>query len=309
MAQNVTVAGASYSDVPSVLLPKTGGGTAKFTDVSDTTAIATDVLAGRYFYNSVGEKVLGTGNIGQGVSIVTTQDSHGGDILTITGQDIYPHSWLGDSPELIATFVLPDVALKNTSFATWTPSTTASDILATRTAGTFVTTDFDTTSEYLIVWESKCPIITDSSATQKALPLYAAAVQLQTIHKRPSNLQNISADNFNGNACTGLFVSNFLKYYGTTTGTITYSWAASSGIYFTVTAATFASSTAANTTVTVKSPKVSAKCSTTYMSTANAALIDQTNTVISQTGYVYKIVQPGAIRGAQERIVDIVNGV
>ena len=43
MAQNITLQGASYSDVPAVTLPKTGGGTASFTDVSDTTAAASDV--------------------------------------------------------------------------------------------------------------------------------------------------------------------------------------------------------------------------------------------------------------------------
>lgn len=32
MAQNITLLGASYSDVPAVTLPKTGGGTAKFID-------------------------------------------------------------------------------------------------------------------------------------------------------------------------------------------------------------------------------------------------------------------------------------
>lgn len=30
MAQNITIWGASYSDVPAVTLPKTGGGTATF---------------------------------------------------------------------------------------------------------------------------------------------------------------------------------------------------------------------------------------------------------------------------------------
>lgn len=32
MAQNITLMGASYSDVPAVDLPKTGGGTARFRD-------------------------------------------------------------------------------------------------------------------------------------------------------------------------------------------------------------------------------------------------------------------------------------
>ena len=59
MAQNVTVAGASYSDVPSVTLPKTGGGTAYFTDVTDTTATASDVAQGSYFYTSSGVRTGG----------------------------------------------------------------------------------------------------------------------------------------------------------------------------------------------------------------------------------------------------------
>lgn len=32
MAQNITLMGANYPDVPAVQLPKTGGGTAKFID-------------------------------------------------------------------------------------------------------------------------------------------------------------------------------------------------------------------------------------------------------------------------------------
>lgn len=35
MAQNITLLGASYSAVPAVTLPKTGGGTAKFIDEED----------------------------------------------------------------------------------------------------------------------------------------------------------------------------------------------------------------------------------------------------------------------------------
>lgn len=50
MAQNVMLAGASYSSVPAVSLPKTGGGTATFVDTSDATAGAGDVLNGKTAY-------------------------------------------------------------------------------------------------------------------------------------------------------------------------------------------------------------------------------------------------------------------
>lgn len=38
MAQNITLMGASYSDVPAVELPKTGGGTATFIDEDEVVA-------------------------------------------------------------------------------------------------------------------------------------------------------------------------------------------------------------------------------------------------------------------------------
>jgi len=60
MAQNITLLGASYSDVPAVTLPKTGGGVATFTDVTDTTAVASNVESGIYFYTSNGTLTLGT---------------------------------------------------------------------------------------------------------------------------------------------------------------------------------------------------------------------------------------------------------
>ena len=64
MAQNITLLGASYSNVPAVTLPKTGGGTASFTDVTDTTAAAEDVASGKYFYTSAGVRTQGTSSGG-----------------------------------------------------------------------------------------------------------------------------------------------------------------------------------------------------------------------------------------------------
>lgn len=60
MAQNITLLGASYSAVPGVKLPKTGGGTALFTDVTPTTATAADVVQGKVFFNSSGQQQAGS---------------------------------------------------------------------------------------------------------------------------------------------------------------------------------------------------------------------------------------------------------
>lgn len=67
MAQNITLMGANYEDVPSVTLPRTGGGTASFVDIGDTTASASDVLEGKVMYTASGIRTIGTGAIGGGV--------------------------------------------------------------------------------------------------------------------------------------------------------------------------------------------------------------------------------------------------
>ena len=71
MSQNITIMGASYSDVPAVTLPKTGGGTASFTDVTDTTATAADVASGMYFYTAAGVRTAGTSSGGGSVKTAT----------------------------------------------------------------------------------------------------------------------------------------------------------------------------------------------------------------------------------------------
>lgn len=90
MAQNVTIAGASYPDVPSVVLPKTGGGTAQFTDVSATTAVDSDVASGKVYFKADGTQSTGTATGGGGSAIVVTDttDVHGGTIREITAVDL-----------------------------------------------------------------------------------------------------------------------------------------------------------------------------------------------------------------------------
>lgn len=217
-------------------------------------------------------------------------------------------AWMGGGAELVTTFTLADVKLSATDFNTWTPSTTATDILATRTAGTFVATDAPNWN-YFIVWETKIPIVYASAGTNKAKPLFLASIIINAILHRPSSYDNILASNFNNTVNATAYTGNFLRYYGTTTNSMTYTWSASYGLYGAATAATFSSATADSPTVTCKTPKIQARCSTTYMSTANAGYIDKDKTIISQKGYVYKAKRAAFIQGCYDREIAFVNEV
>lgn len=59
MAQNISLYGADYPAVPGVLLPKTGGGEALFSDTSDATASSGQILSGYSAYTN-GVKVSGS---------------------------------------------------------------------------------------------------------------------------------------------------------------------------------------------------------------------------------------------------------
>lgn len=69
MKVDVKIAGASYNEVPSVLLPLTAGGKARFCEVSDTTAKASDVAQGKTFYDADGNYMEGTNTGGGDIAV------------------------------------------------------------------------------------------------------------------------------------------------------------------------------------------------------------------------------------------------
>lgn len=107
MSKNVTLWGSSFSNVPAITVPQTGGGTATFTDVTDTTASASDVATGKYFYTSAGVRTQGTNSggggssknvqIAQGVDRVatTTYTAVSGQSITVSKTGTYDVYWVG----------------------------------------------------------------------------------------------------------------------------------------------------------------------------------------------------------------------
>ena len=77
MAKDITWLKRSFTDVPAVALPKTGGGIALFTDVSNTTATASDVIAGKIFFASDGTEQTGAA---PNIFVIIITKNQSGDI-------------------------------------------------------------------------------------------------------------------------------------------------------------------------------------------------------------------------------------
>ena len=89
MAQNITIAGNQYPSVPSVLIPKTGGGgNAIFADPSVVTAVAADVASGKYFLDSSGVLTQGTASGGSSSWTKVTEKSYQINTTATTAQTI-----------------------------------------------------------------------------------------------------------------------------------------------------------------------------------------------------------------------------
>lgn len=98
MSQNITLLGASYTDVPSVQLPKTGGGLASFDDTTDADAVASDIAQGKTAYVN-GVKVVGTSQGGGSgtTRYITLYDNS----ATITDDPDVDYIWINNQPEPI----------------------------------------------------------------------------------------------------------------------------------------------------------------------------------------------------------------
>ena len=212
-------------------------------------------------------------------------------------------AWLGADATLVHEITPITVALKDTDFNTWSPSTTAATVVASQTLSTasqkYVATDLlaDDGYNYVHIWNMKMPIVYTGTPTQKALPVFSCGLLIQAIFNRYSSYANLHIGNLNNNVTAQTTLASFLRYYGTTTGTLTYTNSASYGFYYANVAPTFSSTTATSPTITLKTPTMSARCSTTYMSTANAGLVDKTNTKLTYTCKVYRVKKTFYLQG------------
>lgn len=256
MAQNITLLGASYQAVPAVLLPKTGGGTARFDDCTITTAEAADVTAGKIFVAADGTITEGTGSGGGGGGLVH-----------------------------VTTFPTIEIPFADTAFNGWTPSTTAKAILATQTVGTFTATDI-ADYDYFVRQRIYAHLVyIDGTSTAKGMFAFSCGENWNAQTRRSSTATTLNAGNINQNVNEAVSTTYLNKYYNSAWTAI---YSSAYGIYPANTAQTLSSTSAASPTVTVKTAVINAKCNATYFSTTMAGKVDQDASTIKFAIDVYR---------------------
>ena len=249
MAQNITLMGASFSDVPAVILPKTGGGDAKFVDIEDW-------------------------------------------------------SFMGSEVEPLGVFYDAEIPLSETTFPSWSASTTAKAILATENVHSFAA---DTANyEYFLHWTCAFHAAYNEGATLKAQVIGECMDAWQQIIRRPNSVANITSKSFNSNACVTVMSAPLLVYYNTG-GSKTYTYSVSDGIYPALQAATFSNATTLTPTVTVKRPTINARCNSTYFATARKTDIDVDNSKIQMRCEGFRVPVRGMARVAYQNLINAYN--
>lgn len=237
-------------------------GAVSIIDITPTTAVESDVAQGKVFFKADGSMATGT-HSDQGVSVVTTQDEHGGDIITITGatvQGMNPWVMRGDA-EKVYTLAYDKYIVQDEGVTFPAYTTTAKTLKASQTISPTVPRD---TANYNYFIAERALSIPEYSVTTKAKGRveYSFASAFYEVVDYPANTISGILD---GKKLTAASYSVFasgnnvgIVYWSSGTAIARYASAAY-GVAQTITAPTVGAST-----ITIKTPALITRGHTTY---------------------------------------------
>lgn len=277
---DISLLGAVYSGVPGIQLPTSGGGTATFPWVEGS---ETKTENGTYDVTNLAEVV------------VNVSGSGGGG----------PYAWAGPNATLYKSYDNLTYTLAQTSFNTWTPSTTATQIIAAQTYGSLTVTDLTDYDYYILHLFDFHPVFV-SGATLKTTVKRNLSAWVHMVSARYTN-EGAFSSGVPNNPKSGSLTSEAILIYYNSSGTETYNNSSTSqGIYASsAPAAPGAKGTAISSTFTIKSPVVSAKCSNSYFSTARAAELDKNASTVTMSAYVVKCERQSLVSKVAQSIYDM----
>lgn len=217
-----------------------------------------------------------------GASAPTSSVGDDGDLYLQTVSS----NWLIDNAEFVSTIYEASYTMDQTGYNTWTPSSTATAIIASSDVSQTFSADM-ANYEYLLRWRVDFTgVYTGSNAKGKLLRQCCEA--LQCLYRRPTTPSNVQSIIRDTNVCATQDSHSLVDYYSSASAraiaaNISY------GIYIAATAATFSNDTSTSPTVTFKTPVVNARCSSTYFSTTMAGNLTKASSTVVMIGELYRM--------------------
>lgn len=245
-SKNIVLKGATWNGVESIDLPVSGGGTARFVETSDSDAVAADVASGKTCYVN-GSKITGTASGGGG-----------------------SWSWMGENPTLVKDYDKIKVFLKDSPYATWTPTTTQTTFASATNMDAATNIDLGS-HDYVITYKWHTHFEYDGTETGKnqiSDYYFFSNHDCGKFHSSYDDMVNGSKNGVGkvaGPSSYGLFYKN-------TSGSDRYVQTYS-GVF--ISSITTPNHDSTNLTLTPKIPAIYASCSNSYFSAANASAVDQ----------------------------------
>ena len=231
MTKNVTLLGASYPDVPSIILPQTGGGSAEF-----------------YADNG---------------------------------------SWEGSNFEFVQNLDTLHWNLHDdTSYESWTPSTTQAKIKDVSNCPTTFVADL-LNYEYLVKQFVTINYVYTQDMTNTARTICGYTVCNIELFRIPTTEARLSSRSFNSNISGAITQSYFHKYI-TTANAVRFTNSSSYPLIVAQQTFSLSSSTSDTPTVTVRTPVVNVRCYSSYFPESSAALLDAEKTTIDIETKLYR---------------------
>ena len=210
--------------------------------------------------------------------------------------------WLMQGPnpvENLGVIYEEETALKDTDYATWTPSTTQTTIEQFANAQPF-TIDLQN-YEYTLLSQFDFTGVYAENTEQKILTYRLIYVNLANIYLKPANKTDIIANNFNTTTNQSVQSVAFTFYMDSNGVDSLYNGAASA-IW-----PSFLTPSISGNTVTPRTMNVFAKCDTSRFSTASAAAIDQEKSKFKMRCTLFRTPIGGTMRQMYEALTDLYN--
>lgn len=202
-------------------------------------------------------------------------------------------SWMGKNPEHLGQIYSGNFTLANTTFSTWTASTTSARMIASAVATT-ANVQMDQ-YDYYIRWQYDCSYAYTASAPGTKQPIRTFGAQWQEAHRRPYGTASFTTLDDLYNYAVNAITTNIYMIYHNASSAITWTTTSTNGIVPYMTTPTFgktSGTSSISTTLTIKTPGIYIKCTTAgsaYFNTTCPQYLDANNTIMKVRGDLYRV--------------------